>query len=73
MNYEKLAEEAVVSKPEKQEVLMPGQVQMEIVILLSGQWKLRFMWRDLEEGSFHCESEHVSHSVVSDSLWRHGL
>ena len=37
MNYEKLAEGAVVSKPEKPKVLMPGQVQMEIVILLLGQ------------------------------------
>ena len=45
---------------------MPGQVQMEIVILLSGQWKLRIMWRHLEEGSLHFESESVSHSVVSD-------
>ena len=56
----------MVSKPEKQKVLMPGQVQMEIVILLSGQWKLRIMWRHLEEGSLHFESESVSHSVVSD-------
>lgn len=42
MNYEKLAAGAVVSKTEKQKVWMPGQVQLEIVILLLGQRKLRF-------------------------------
>lgn len=43
INGEKLAKGAVVSKPEKRKVLMPGQVQMETVILLWGQQKLKFM------------------------------